>query len=239
MDTNLVKSAVEQFLKRNRQGLYDLSTNQSKALELAATVATAEHYRSRKYEVKIVNPPAAKGVFAVKTSTRGHPWNFTRIQITRDASEFEIHSNLVVRSAHDPGRYCVDVGIVKGGAVPTSQPPGVWDCVENHQLITFVEVKKLVVYPMLLAQFVGIVHEIKPHFIGKAVPTWFVKQDHLKPVLASLGNFSGNSSTIVHAYAGRGIRITVAQSFDIRLAKAKAKEILSPFDEPDSATIEI
>jgi hypothetical protein len=36
---------------------------------------------------------------------------------------------------------------------------------ENDQLMTFIESKSLTVYPMLLAQFVGIALEIKPAFV--------------------------------------------------------------------------
>ena len=89
--------------------------------------------------------------------------------------------------------------------------------------------KKLVVYPMLLAQFIGIVHEIKPCFIYGRLPRGFFKYEHLFPVLASLGNFSGNSSKIVDAYKSRNIHITIAENFDVRLANVRGGHQKSPF----------
>lgn len=62
--------------------------------------------------------------------------------------------NLIVRSAHDTGKFCVDFGLAKVGAVPEKGKKGSWDALNNDDLITFGEVKKLVIYPMLLAQFI-------------------------------------------------------------------------------------
>ncbi len=59
--------------------------------------------------------------------------------------------NLMVRGAHDEGIYCVDVGIVRTGVVPQAvEPEAKWECVPNESLISFAEVKRLLVYPMLL-----------------------------------------------------------------------------------------
>jgi hypothetical protein len=43
-------------------------------------------------------------------------------------------------------------------------------------------------------------------------------EEALPPTLVSLGRFSGNSSSIVGAYPGRGIHLWVAEDFDVRIA---------------------
>lgn len=229
MDISSVQNSIKKFLKKHKQAFYTLSSNQSKALELAIAVGVSEHYRSNGYAVSVVNPKKYPSTFLVKTGTRGHPWNFTHIKLERDGTVFEAHMNLIVRSAHDEGKYCVDLGIAKLGAVPSKAKRDSWEAVDNEDLVTFAEVKKLVVYPMLLAQFVGIVHEIKPCFITGRTPRGFVKADHLFPALAALGNFSGNSSKIVEAYKTRKIRLTIAENFDIRLAYVRGNHESSPF----------
>jgi hypothetical protein len=100
--------------------------------------------------------------------------------------------------------------------------------------VTFAEVKKLVVYPMLLAQFLGIVHEIKPQFIGGVISEQFLEEDHLFPTLASLGHFSGNSTKIVEAYPSRNIRVVIAQNFDVRLANLRGGKKSSPFEDENT-----
>lgn len=229
MDINSVQISIKKFLKKYKQVFYTINSNQSKTLELAVTVGVAEHYRFNGYMISVVNPNKSPRTFVVKTSTRGYPWNFTHLRFERKGSVYEAHMNLMVKSAHDEGKYCVDLGLTKVGSIPRTSKKDFWEAVNNNDLITFAEVKKLVVYPMLLAQFIGIVHEIKPCFISGRTPRGFLKNDHLFPLLASLGNFSGNSSKIVNAYKNRNIKVTIAENFDLRLAYVRGKHQKSPF----------
>jgi len=134
----------------------------------------------------------------------------------------------MVRSAHDDGIYCVDVGVVRANSVPREKPNDGWHCVGNSDLITFAEVKKLVVYPMLLAQFLGIVHEIRPECLKNKFAE---NASHLRPVLIALGHFSGNAAAIVSAYPSRGITVTIAENYDVRLARVRGGNLSSPFAE--------
>jgi len=229
MDINIVQTSIKKFLKKHKQAFYTLSSNQAKALELAVTVGVSEHYRSNGYAISVINPKTSPTTFVVKTSTRGHPWNFTHMKFERNGAVYEAHMNLMVRSAHDNGKYCVDLGLTKVDSVPNAERKNTWEAAANKDLITFAEVKKLVVYPMLLAQFIGIVHEIKPCFISGRTPRGFLKEDHLFPLLASLGNFSGNSFKIVDAYNDRNIRVTIAENYDLRLAYLRWRHQESPF----------
>jgi hypothetical protein len=143
--------------------------------------------------------------------------------------------NLMVRGAHDEGIYCVDVGIVQAGIVPQKVDPRVkWVCVPNQALISFAEAKRLPVYPMLLAQFVGIVHEIRPEFLRPPTPVGYGRTSQLPPALISLGRFSGNSKLIVDAFKGRGITVCIAENFDVRLAVHRKNGTQSPlyWDQP-------
>jgi hypothetical protein len=118
---------------------------------------------------------------------------------------------------------------VEPGVVPSSVVRGQkWTCVENASLITFAEVKRLVVYPMLLAQFVGIVHEIKPGFLQAPLPNGFGRYEHLPPALMALGHFSGNSAAIIHAYDRRSVLLCIAENFDQRIASHRKGKCRSP-----------
>ena len=137
--------------------------------------------------------------------------------------------NLLVRGGRDAGIYCVDVGLTAPGAVPNKiERPRTWRCVENDSLLSFAEVKRLSIYPMLLAQFVGIVHEIKPRFLRRKKPSGFSATEHLPPTLVVLGRYSGNSREIVEGFDRRRLLIHVADNFDIRLAEHRRDEMVSP-----------
>ena len=157
---------------------------------------------------------------ALKTFVHTHRTTF---------SEISTHMNVMVRRAHDEGVYCVDVGVVKAGAVPDAvKRKSKWVCIENDAVITFAEVERLVIYPMLLAQFIGIVHEIKRNFMRSPSPDGFDRHQHLPPTLIALGHFSGNSAAIVRSYGNRSILVCVAENFDVRLAAQRTGECRSP-----------
>ena len=100
-------------------------------LELAAVTGVQEHYKSNGFDIEVRNPASAD-VFRIKTTTRGHPWNFSHIHLKKGSLEAELHMNLVVTGAHDKGRYCVDVALTKPGVVPARRPAsGSWLCIEN------------------------------------------------------------------------------------------------------------
>jgi hypothetical protein len=225
MDVPELKKAIKRVIRGHAEAFRKIGSSQPKLLELSAITGLAEHYKSHGYAVRVANPKGKKG-FVVKTSTRGYPWNFSRIVATKTDISAELHMNLMVRSAHDDGIYCVDVGIVNGTAIPADKPVAAWVCLENEHLLTFAEVKKLVVYPMLLAQFLGIVHEIKPKFLKSPSS---LDPAHLPPILIALGHFSGNAAVIVHGYPKRKIHVTIAENYDIRLARVRGGSATTPF----------
>jgi hypothetical protein len=215
----------------------EISARESQLLELGAVVAVHHHYLSNGYTATIRG--ADHGTFVVKTSTKGHPSKYSRIAVEKNGDVAEIHMNILVRGAHDEGIYCVDVGVVKPGVVPEKvNKKEKWICVENEALVTFGEVKRLAVYPMLLAQFIGIVHEIKPAFLEGPSPSGFDRHQHLPPTLMSLGHFSGNAARIVNAYKNRSILLCVAENFDVRIAAHRNGKCRSPlyWDEDDLET---
>lgn len=169
--------------------------------------------------MNVVNPPKARR-FKVKRNTQGHPANFSKFVVARDLTVFELHLNCKVRGARDEGIYCVDLAVVPEGIIPTRSnlhPP--WICAENNTLVTFLEAKRLQIYPMLLAHFIGIVHEVLPQFLDGSEGHDFEAQGHFPPTLVTLGSYSGNARAIVNAFPDRNLHIGVAPGFDVRLSR--------------------
>jgi hypothetical protein len=190
-------------------------------------VGVVQHYRAYGYKTSIQNPTGTRE-FRVKLSTRGHPADYSHVVCERGASVFELHSNLSVLGGRDSGIYCVDVAVVNPGVVPTKKSKKGSDTLKNSDLISFAEAKKLVIYPMLLAQFVGIVHEIKPKFLRRN-KKYCLGDDHLHPALIALGNLTPNAKDILRSFDRRKYKIVVAENFDIRLSAAARGIDLSPF----------
>ena len=186
MNLEAIAASLESFVSKHQVTFQNLGTRQTQILELAATVGVIRHYSASGFAVSIQNP-SANNVFVLKSSTRGHPADYSRVQCVRGGHEIEIHTNLLVRGAHDEGIYCVDVAVVRVDVVPHVKTKDKWRCVENADLVSFGEAKKLVIYPMLLAQFLGIVHEIRPEFLLPQPRPDFGPGGYLPPVLMALG----------------------------------------------------
>ncbi len=240
MDVSAISEALKDFVRAHKTAFSEIPARESQLLELAAVVAVHEHYRSNDYVTTVIG--AVGGTFVVKTGTRGHPSRYSRIRVEKHGAAAEIHMNLLVRGAHDEGVYCVDVGVVQPDVVPdTVSRKQKWICVENESLITFAEVKRLVVYPMLLAQFIGIVHEIKPMFLQAPAPAGFDRHQHLPPTLMALGHFSGNAAAIARAYERRSILLCIAENFDVRIAAHRKGTCRSPlyWDRDDITAVTV
>lgn len=190
-------------------------------------VGVVQHYRAFGYEISIQNPTGTQE-FRVKLSTRGHPADYSHVVCERGTSVCELHSNLSVFGGRDSGIYCVDVAVVNLGAVPTKKSKKGLETLKNSELISFAEAKKLVIYPMLLAQFVGIVHEIKPKFL-RMNKNYCLGDDHLHPALIALGNLTPNATDILRSFNRRKYKIVVAENFDIRLSATVRANDRSPF----------
>lgn len=230
MNLTDIQLKLQKFIRLHRVQFEDISKHQSQLLELAALVIATEHYRLNGY--KIVPANLIGGRFKVKSSAKGYPFNFSWFRARREDAEVEIHSNLSVLSAytHDDGVYVVDVGIVKSGCLPSKKSGKGWKGVNNLDLITFIEAKKLVIYPMLLAQFIGIVHEIKPSFLKKAKVPGLKRGGHFSPALVSVGYLHGTSRSIRNGFTERGFKVNIVPALDIEVAKLRGGKITeSPF----------
>jgi hypothetical protein len=138
---------------------------------------------------------------------------------------FEIYHNQKVAGAWlhagkgtDIALFAVDIAVVRADSLPdlpkghkrTDEP--YW--VENEDVITFGEAKKLTAYPMLIAQFLGIVHEIKPEFlkvVGSDISETFWDEKHPPPTLMTANHLTFGTKQVLRSFAERRIEIRVVE----------------------------
>jgi hypothetical protein len=230
MDFDAVSSALASYIESHHTQLAFLPVIQSQLLELGALVLSAEHYRINGYKIEAANLIGDN--FKIKRTSRGWSWNFSWFRAVRGPHEVEIHTNLPVSGAYgkDGARYVVDIAICKPGVLPVrpTKDPN-WSA-DNAALISFVEAKKLVIYPMLLAQFIGIVHELKPNSLAGRRQAGFSAGKHFNPTLVTTGPWAKSCEPIYQAFADRRYRIRVLPNLDVILADLRYGSITeSPF----------
>jgi hypothetical protein len=207
---------LRRFISRHRARFDRLASSEAQILEISALAVAATHYEKNGYSVAPEN--LKRGSFRVKVKS-GYRENFSWFGVAREEA-FEVHANLGVQSAYmsDTGIYVVDVAVTHGGSVANKGPGKRDEWIANRDLVTFLEAKKLVAFPMLLAQFVGIVHEIKPGFLKGRRPHGFVARAHFDPALVTVGPVARTAGAIRDGFAARGFRIQVVTNFDNRIS---------------------
>ncbi|TGM58475.1 hypothetical protein [Leptospira vanthielii] len=227
--TEINLDAAEKFITglagSNFKEFKTIATQQAKLLEFSVYLGVKAHYEKYGYKAKVIHNNKTNN-FKIKTNTKGYSINFSRYQLNKGGYIIEIHMNLSVRSAHDQGIYCVDVGVINGKGIEEISKKT--ECLSNKNLLTFVEVKKLIIYPMLLAQFFGIVHEIKPSFCSGRLPNNHKKDFHFYPSLVALGYLTSNSNLIVKSYKNRNIKINIVDNFDLIIMNYRKNKNFSP-----------
>lgn len=233
VDAEEIAKSLRRFVQRYNTEFQKLSTRKSQLLEIGALMIAAQHYDLSGYDVHVRN--LRKGQIRVKLGTRGDPWNFSWFEASKNGRSFEIHTNLPVADAlaTKGAKYVADVVVVPGDVVPHEKPQAgqKWEMLANSDLITFIEAKALVIYPMLIAQFIGIVHELKPGFLEGKRPNGFKQAQHFDPALVSLGYLHGTCRHIVGGFKGRRVYIRIVDEFDRAIAQINFGSTKSPLVE--------
>jgi hypothetical protein len=152
--------------KRDDLGLFGRTVNQT--FEAFVFAATAAWYRDNGWDVQFVNPTSKDGAarpLRLKFSTRGRPQNYTYIACKKDGDSRQIRHQLrVATEAHRHGNernanICLDVAIIT--PVDLSHF-GTDNYLQNSSLISFAEAKHMSAFAELVANFIGLVHELQP-----------------------------------------------------------------------------
>jgi hypothetical protein len=216
--------AIAEVVSAHRAAYIDVTRRRSSLLELAAMMLAVQHYEKNGYNASPAN--LHSGRFRPKWSSKGEPRDYSWWNLTRDGSGVEAHLNAPVWDGHggQTATFVVDVGIVSQG-VGTRKDPEKQDLrgFENTDLATFVESKSLPIYPMLVAQFLGIAGEITPWVHSGVSPPGFDHGRHFDPALVSRGMPSANTSRLLDSIATRGVRVRVIPSFDRYVEEGRLK----------------
>lgn len=224
-----IKDRIAGFLTAHRSETDEIASKLSNIFEAYCYVLFVLHYEKEGLSPKAENL-TPDNVFKFRFSTGGHPWNFSYFSIKprEDSDEvlFEVRHNQKVvgyfadiksDTQEEPGLFALDVAVIKPGGLPCL-PMGTkrsdeQTYVVNADLITFGEAKKLVAYPMLLASFYGIVHELRPEFLeNSAAPEGFESQPHPFPVLFTSDFLTKGTQNILRSFEDRQLRITVVEN---------------------------
>jgi hypothetical protein len=238
MSRSQLANALEKVIRQYKETFGALSRKDGALLELSAMMLAVQHYKKLNYNIKpivpsnqIKNMKGRKIVFSPKWGTKGIPRSHSWWQIERDEKKYEIHMNAPVWDGiyGNTTVYVVDVAVIKYQAVSTDDKH--YDGVtgfKNNDLITFMEAKSFPIYPMLVAHFLGIVHEIKPWALNGKTPKMFLKESHFDPTLLTRGFPKVNVSNLLRSLSKRKFKVRIIHNFEVYVQKGNLGKTSKP-----------
>lgn len=225
-----LKDRISTFLKAHKQEMYKVATYASNIFEAVCFILVVKYYENQGYLVKPEG--LQKERFRFKFSTRGQPWNYSYFLVYKCNEQgeeiplFEICHNQKVVGAwfkEEISKYAplfaTDVAVIKAGKLPRKHPKKKGDfSAKNEDLVTFAEVKKLVAYPMLVASFFGIIHELKPEFIQNTeqrLSETFWDEKHLPPILFTSNHLTQGTENVLQSLLQREMYLVVLENVDV------------------------
>lgn len=251
-----IKDRISSFLTTHRTETEEIASKISNIFEAFCYVLFVLHYEREGLKPKVENL-TPDNIFKFRFSTAGHPWNFSYFSVRRNEESDEVlfeirHNQQVVGhyvevdtgSDEKPGLFALDIAVIEPGGLP-NPPIGTKYTNErtyvlNDGLITFGEAKKLVAYPMLLASFYGVVHELRPEFLeGRTLPSSFDLCPHPFPILFTADFLTKGTKNVLKTFEDRQLKVTIVEdvngSPEIQLLR-RIKGMRE--DEPLDASIE-
>ena len=228
-----LQKKAEDFLASHKTGIQNVTKSHNNIFEVSCYILIAQYYEQLGYTLEIKN--SVDGKFRFRYSTNGFPWRYSYLAAcAKDNNQpaFEIWHNQKVAGAwfegdddKDRPLFALDIAVLNPGSLPSNlsfkdkgKGERVW--AKNNDLITFGEAKNLVGYPMLIAQFLGIVHELKPSFLHEhkdTIPDIFYNQRHLPPSLITSGNMLSGAVRVLKSFEDRNIEIMVIENLSGRV----------------------
>ncbi|MES2638088.1 MAG: hypothetical protein V4850_01340 [Myxococcota bacterium] len=212
VDQAETKKRLVSFFSAASKELHLFGATVNQTFEAHVFAGLISHYAELGWKTKLVHPGKkadGSAVVRLKFSTRGKPSGYTHAVCEKGSTRVQIRHQLRVFTAHRTGRekrlpsVCLDVAVIDDtdlDALKTDDP------VPNAILCSFGEAKHMSAYAELVAQFLGIVHEIMPSSFAKPKPT-DRQAHHPWPFLFVSGKFYPSAEGIVETIVARALRV--------------------------------
>lgn len=187
VEVEQVKEQLSSFFASNHAEVAAFGSTVNQTFEAFVFASLIQRYRDENWQVEIVRPirdSEGKPIAVrLKFNTNGRPggYSFARCVAPDGTVQVDVRHQLRVQTAHVPegsairANLCLDVAVIRDFDADELKTN---DAVPNAALVTFGEAKHMSAFAELVAQFVGMVHELQP--------------ERLKP-----GEKSANDSAVV------------------------------------------
>lgn len=167
------------------------------------------YYEKKGFVLKVQNLQGGK--FKFKCSPTGLLKNFSYFKATKNNGcgideEVYIYHNATAQSVFDEKVFTTPDIVLSSSNVPAETKDyyatkKTLSYIPRESLITFCEAKHLTPFPELMVNFIGTIHELKPHCIDSNRKAY--DSEHIAPSLMMSGTFGKPTKRIQHSFEKR------------------------------------
>ncbi|HPT72842.1 MAG TPA: hypothetical protein PLE74_11255 [Candidatus Cloacimonadota bacterium] len=180
----------------------------NQTFEAYALAQTIKWYLVRNWKVSCVNPKG--GQFKLKFNTRGKPVNYSYFILKHNRQTIHIRHQFRVGIRHNntsSANINLDVAVYKKTDL-TKYLEG--DFLPNQQLISFGEAKHMSAYAELMANFIGMVHELMPENLNNVRnKDGFLPAENIPPFMIVSGILFHTAKELKSSIIDRGYDIDI------------------------------
>lgn len=214
-----VSTQLKDFFQKEKASINDFGRRVNQTFEAFVFASVIKWYKENGWTVVIVNPILnGRPVFVLKFNTRGAPPKYSYAFCNKDANFCQIRHGLRVHTKSYKTTNVKSANIVCDISVINDIDLDYYrtdTALPNEELIAFGEVKHMSGYAELVANFVGLAHELKPDSLK-----FIRKKNWIKP---------DNISCFLYV---SGILYTTAKGLEETIIKRRYDLDIFSFDNP-------
>ena len=165
MDLEAVEKRLTKFFGDEKKSINDFGRTVNQTFEAFVFAQVINWYKTRKWNVSLISPKGYRNSVRLKFNTRGRPDAYTYVRCERNGTRIQIrHALRVATKSHlrdqwPPANVVLDVAVIKDKNLSDFESDSF---VPNKALVTFGEAKHMSAFAELIANFLGLVHEMLP-----------------------------------------------------------------------------
>ncbi|GIK40339.1 MAG: hypothetical protein BroJett011_41720 [Chloroflexota bacterium] len=214
INTETLKDQLAKFFQDNRDDLNQFGSKVNQTFEAFVFASLIKWYSDHGWKVTLKHPQLNQSAVKLKFSTRGRPEGYTYAICVKDERKIQIRHQLRVATKYHksgqfpPANVMLDVAVISDQDLSEYKTN---DYISNATLLTFGEAKHMSAFAELIANFVGLAHELKPEVLVnmRTLNNLSVNRDHPAPFLYVSGYLLPTARGLLKTVEERGYDIDV------------------------------
>jgi hypothetical protein len=213
-----LKESLFTFFDGQRGNISNFGNTVNQTFEAFVFASLINHYKAKGWNVILKNLTENNNKVKLKFNTRGKPGGYTYALCTNGDQSIQIRHGLRVATHFNRQEFehsaniVLDVSVIKDVDLSEYESN---DALPNESLITFGEAKHMSAFAELIANFIGLAHEIAPDVLANirspnpSNSVKYAQSDHPAPFLYVSGYLYPTAQGLLESIRDRGYSIDV------------------------------